>query len=82
MARAKWSTKLANPIGLKDGTTLRTLADVRVFILEQPAAIQERGSWQRATQVLMAAAEDADGIEAATEQVELALFLEARLVLR
>ena len=79
MNPVSWRDK---PIGLKDGTTLRTLADVRAFILEQPAAIQERQAWQRATQVVVAAAEDADGLEAATEQVERALFLEARLMLR
>jgi hypothetical protein len=77
-----WSAKLERPIVLTDGWTLLTLADVRDFILDEPEDIQERQSWQRAAGLLMSAAEDASGIEAATKQVRLALFLEARLKLR
>jgi hypothetical protein len=39
-----WSAKLTRSIVLKDGTKLVTLADVRSFILNQPAYIQHRQS--------------------------------------
>jgi hypothetical protein len=81
-ARDGWSAKLARPIGVKGGTKLGTLADVRAFILEQPDYIQERQAWQRAAELLIEAADDQGRIDAATKQVERALFLEARLVLR
>jgi hypothetical protein len=77
-----WSAKLTRTIVLKDGTTLATLADVRAFILKEPEHIQERGSWQRATELIILAAERDGGIEAATLQIEDALFLEARYVRR
>jgi hypothetical protein len=72
-----WSAKLARSIVLKDGTTLTRLADVRSFILREPAHIQKRRSWQRAAELMMAAAESGH-TEDATKQIELALFLEAR----
>ena len=77
-----WSAKLTRTIVLKDGTTLATLADVRAFILKEPEHIQERGSWQRATELIILAAERGGSIEAATTQIEDALFLEARYVRR
>jgi hypothetical protein len=75
-----WLTKLARTIVLKDGTTLATLADVRTFILNEPDHIQERGSWQNAAELMILAAERGGSIEAATIQIEEALFLEARYV--
>jgi uncharacterized protein YbaP (TraB family) len=51
-------------------------------ILDEPAHIQRRQSWQLAAVLWMEAAEDADKIAAATKQVEVALFVEARLALR
>jgi ABC-type taurine transport system ATPase subunit len=59
---------------------LRTLHDVRVFILDQPEGTQEHQSWQKARELLLAAVEHRGGVEAVTRQVEAALFLEARLV--
>jgi hypothetical protein len=83
MAKSKgWSTKLTRRIVLKDRTALETLADVRTFILNEPEHIQEQNSWQRAVELLMAAAETGRGIEEATKKVEDALFLEARYVRR
>jgi hypothetical protein len=64
----------------QDGTRLVTLGDVRAFILKQPEHIQERGSWQHAAELLILAAERGGSIEAATTQIEDALFLEARYV--
>jgi hypothetical protein len=52
---------------LKDGTMLATLADARSFILRQPAHIQDRQSWQRAAELMMAAAESGHGTEGATK---------------
>ena len=63
---------------LKDGTRLATLSDVRTFILKQADHIQERGSWQHAAELMILAAERGGSIEAATSQIEDALFLEAR----
>ncbi len=57
--------------------TLRTLGDVRDFMLDQPEKIQLRQSWQRAAGLLLAAADGAD-VDSVTKQIELALFLEAR----
>ena len=75
-----WSAKLTRSIVLKDGTRLVTLGDVRAFILRQPEHIQERGSWQHAAELMILAAERGGSIEAATTQIEDALFLEARYV--
>ena len=80
MASKGWLAKLSHPIALKDGTRLATLADARAFILNEPEHIQERFSWQRAAEALIRAADSGDEIEAATEKVEDALFLEARYV--
>jgi hypothetical protein len=74
-AKRRWSAKITR-------TTLATLADVRTFILNEPEHIQERNPWQRAAALLMEAAENGGSIEAATAQLELALFLEARYVRR
>ena len=50
------------------------------LILGLHAAYQDRNSWKRTNPLLMEAAERGGSIEAATEQFELALFLEARYV--
>jgi hypothetical protein len=73
-----WSAQLTRTIVLRDGTTLATLADVRTFILNEPVHIQERGSWQHAAELMILAAERGGSVEAATIQIENALFLEAR----
>ena len=77
-----WTAKLTRTIILKDGPILHTLADVRAFILNGPEHIQECQAWQHTAQLLLDAAEDAGRIEDATRQVEFALFLEERLVLK
>jgi hypothetical protein len=74
------SAKLSRSIELRDGTELDTLADAAQFILGLHEAYQDRNSWRRASELLMEAAERGGSIEAATEQFELALFLEARYV--
>ena len=52
----------------------------RILILNEPDRIQERGSWQHAAELMILAAERGGSIEAATIQIENALFLEARYV--
>jgi len=74
----RWSANLARPIVLEDGTRLVTLGDVRMFILKQSKHIQDRSSWHQAAELVILAAEHGGGIDAATAQVEDALFLEAR----
>jgi hypothetical protein len=64
-----WSAQLTRLIVLKDGTRLVTLGDVRAFILKQPEHIQERGSCQHATELMILAAERGGNIEAATTQI-------------
>jgi hypothetical protein len=58
---------------------LRTLNDARMFMLDNlPEEDQARASWQKAAELLLAAADGLDDVGAATGQVELALFLQAR----
>ena len=75
-----WTAPLARPIRLKDGTEFRSLGDAAWFVLVLPHHYQKRNSWRRATELLLEAAEHGGSVEAATEQFELALFLEARYV--
>src|SRR6266446_2378597 len=56
MPRKHWSARLTRPISVKDGPVLRTLHDVRVFILDQSEGTQEHQSWQKACELLLAAA--------------------------
>jgi hypothetical protein len=76
--QARWSAPLARPIIVKDGPTLRTLHDVRAFMLGLPEATQQGQSWQKAAELLLEASNHAGVSEALTRQVERALFLEAR----
>jgi hypothetical protein len=55
------------PDHAEDGTSLRSLADVRRFVIKEPEHVQERSSWQRAAELLLRAAEDASQVEAATK---------------
>jgi hypothetical protein len=81
-ARKGWSAKLSRPIGLRDGTTLKTLADLRRFVLAEPEHIQHRSSWQRVAELLIDAAESGGDIETLTTVTERVLFIEARLRLQ
>jgi hypothetical protein len=77
-----WSSKLSRPVVIKDGPVLRTLNDARAFVIDHlPAEDQDRLSWQRTAELLLAAAEGAAEIEAATQQLERALFLQAKWVM-
>jgi hypothetical protein len=74
----RWSAFLTRPVRVKNGPTLRTLDDLRDFILNEPTALQERKPWQCACELLLAAAERDGDIGVVTEKIELALFLESR----
>ena len=54
MARkhSRWSARPS--IMLNDGPTLRTLDDVRTFMLSLPEGIQLRQSWQKTAELLLA----------------------------
>jgi len=79
MSRKRWSYRLSRPIPVKDGPTLRTLDDVRTFMLDNlPEDDQARRSWQNACEILLAAADGLADVSAVTRQVELALFQQAK----
>ena len=61
--------------------SLRTLNDARAYMLDHlPEEAKARHSWQKAAELLLAAAEGVDDVGAATGQVELAIFLQAKLL--
>ena len=63
------------PLPSKDGWILRTIGDVRAYILALPKKRQRRGHWGRARQLLMKEA----GAAAVTQQVHLALSRDDKL---
>lgn len=63
-------------IALRDGRRLDTLHEARAYIIGLPESHQLRNAWQKAAELLMAAAENRDGIPAVSKQIELALFVE------
>ena len=81
MPRLGWSAPLTRSIRVKDGPTLRTLNDARAYMVDHlPEEAKARHSWQKAAELLLAAAEGLDDVGAATGQVELAIFLQAKLL--
>ena len=81
MPHLGWSTPLPRSIQVKDGPALRTLNDARAYMLDHlPEEAKARHSWQKAAELLLAAAEGVDDVGAATGQVELAIFLQAKLL--
>ena len=79
MSKPRWSARLSTPLALRDGQTLRALSDARALILGLPAADQERQAWMKATELLMEAAASGGNIQAATDAIFFALFLQANL---
>jgi hypothetical protein len=77
---AGWAAPLKRPIRVKNGPTLRTLDDARGFIWSEPGTILRRKIWRCGYALLLFAAKRGGDIGAATEKVELALFLESRLL--
>jgi hypothetical protein len=74
MAKTGWDCPLARPIRVKDGPELSTLADAREGQQGEP-------QWQSVARRLLIACETGD-VEAVTEQLETALLMGAKLVLR
>jgi hypothetical protein len=72
----RWHSKLSRPIVMRDGTRLETLQDAGQFIIALPEGDQARNAWLKATEMLMLAATKRGSIEAATEAVERAGFLQ------
>lgn len=76
----KWSRNLTRVLRDRDGRTLRTLHDAREYVLELDEHHASDRTWQHAAELMMDAAKGGD-IEACTRQIELAMFLDARLSL-
>jgi hypothetical protein len=80
--RPGWSSKLTRPVAVRNGPIMRTLNDARAFVIDHlPEDDQARNSWQRTAELLIAAPEGSAQIEAATQQLERALFLQAKWLL-
>lgn len=60
------------------GAPLRTLADARAYLLRLGRGLSSRQHWQRAAALLFEAADRGDA-GGATDQLELALFLDGLL---
>jgi hypothetical protein len=69
------SKKLTRPLPTKDGGTLRTVAEVRTYMLGLPKDRELRAQWQRAAELLLGEAD----VGAFSRQIELALFYDAKL---
>jgi hypothetical protein len=78
----KWDAKLTRPLKVRNGPTLETLADAGRFITTILKRDQHRQAWIHATEALMAAAERGGSIDAATDAIDGALFLQGKLELR
>jgi hypothetical protein len=65
----------------RSGEQSTTLADARAYILTLPEGEHSQPRWQSVARKLLIACEDGD-VEAVTRQIEFALFLRAKLVLR
>ena len=78
MSRAYLSRKLTRPLPTKDGGTLRTVLDARTYMLALSKDRERSAKWQRASELLLAAAD----VGAFSKQFELALYYDGRLILR
>ena len=73
-----WTRKLAAPIQLADGRTLRTLADVRGLLLSLPPLQQANPTWQTAGALLLAAAHGGRSVDLRELTTQLTKSLEPR----
>jgi hypothetical protein len=73
--RADWNRRLTEPLRTRDGTVLATLADARSYMLALSTARAMRVTWQKAAELILEAAAGGD-IEAASQQLELALLMD------
>lgn len=67
--------KLTRPLPTTDGGTLRTVLDVRAYMVSLLKRRHLQGQWQRACELLLTEA-DVGGL---TKAVELALFYDSKL---
>jgi hypothetical protein len=63
------------PLPTKDGGVLRTIGDVRAYMLALPKTRDLRTHWQQASRLFL----DEAGVATLTRQVQVALFLDGRL---
>ena len=78
--KADYRKRLARVLKAKDSAPLITLDDARAYMLTIPEPEASREVWQYAVAKVMFAAEQPtkEKLEAATHQIELALFLMGR----
>jgi hypothetical protein len=69
------SKKLTRPLATKDGGTLRTILDVRAYMLRLSKDRERSAQWQRAAQLLLEHA----NVAALSRQVELALVYDGKI---
>ena len=67
--------KLSYPLPTKDGEVLRTMQDVRDYLLTLPPQRERRNHWQRVCELILAEAD----MEAVTNQFHRALFMDSQL---
>jgi hypothetical protein len=79
-----WELKLSRAVAPIRSEPLHTLADARAYILSLPPGTRHHDDWERAADLLMAAAGSASeaDIELATFQIERALLLHRLLAAR
>jgi hypothetical protein len=76
-----WDRKLARPVAVDGGPTLRTLSDARAFVLALPDEVLRCSAWEHKAALLMEAAKNGrkQDIETVTIELELELVLKAKL---
>jgi hypothetical protein len=74
--RMTWSRQFANPIALKDGRTIGTLAAARALILSLPELHQRSPTWHETGELLAEAANDKTWVPNAEAQLSQALEAE------
>ena len=62
-AKPDWSRPLAKPIGVGERRKLRTLADVRSYLLKIPKERQTNVGWQNITRQIMEAAQSGETVD-------------------
>ena len=73
-----WSRAFAEPFILADGRTIKTLYEAGQLVLALPERHRANGHWVRATERLLAAAEDpsAEALDRVARQFSIALHAE------
>lgn len=74
----RWSRKLPRAVTDRNGRKLRTYGEARAYILALPEWHQCYEAWQHAAEFLM----ESDDAAAVAHQLERALFMDMRLMLK